>query len=102
MASAPSSGDGALLDDGQRRGGTGTQQDGRSLARRPGIAAAALSAMMGSRITGALITLLSSTMAKGWPTCLVLTSAKRRVPMESRAKFTARRRRAGPCRRWRG
>ncbi len=41
-----------------------------------------------SRITGALITLLSSTMAKGLPTFSRVASAKRRAPTESNLKLT--------------
>ena len=44
--------------------------------------------MIGSRMTGALITLPSSTMANGSPTWRVLTSAKRLAPMRSSPKWT--------------
>ena len=44
--------------------------------------------VMGSRITGALITLSSSTMAKGRPTLARVISAKRLVPVPSKVKFT--------------
>ena len=44
--------------------------------------------VIGSRITGAVITLSSSTMAKGWPTLARLMSAKRRAPTLSKVKFT--------------
>ena len=43
---------------------------------------------IGSLITGALITLLSSTMAKGLPTFSRVASAKRRAPIESNLKLT--------------
>ena len=43
---------------------------------------------MASRITGALITLLSRTMAKGLPTLFLVASQKRRAPMESNLKLT--------------
>ena len=44
--------------------------------------------VIGSRITGALITWLSSTMAKRWLTLARVTSAKRRAPTELKVKFT--------------
>ena len=43
---------------------------------------------IGSLITGALITLLSSTMANGLPTFSRVASAKRRAPAESNLKLT--------------
>ena len=39
-------------------------------------------------MVGALMTLLSSTMAKGLPTLLVVASPKRRAPTESKVKLT--------------
>ena len=44
---------------------------------------------MGSRITGALMTRPSSTMAKGLPTFSVVTSPNLRAPVESKRKLTA-------------
>ena len=44
--------------------------------------------MIGSRMTGALITLPSSTMAKGRPTFALVISAKRRAPALSNSKLT--------------
>ena len=43
---------------------------------------------IGSRITGALITLLSSTIAKGLPTFSRVASPKRRAPAASNLKLT--------------
>ena len=43
---------------------------------------------MTSRMFGAVMTFSSRTMAKGRPTLARVTSAKRRVPMESKVKFT--------------
>ncbi len=44
--------------------------------------------MIGSRITGALMTSLSSTIANGLPTLASLTWAKRRVPVVLKVKLT--------------
>jgi len=43
---------------------------------------------MASRITGALITLLSSTMAKSLPTLVRVASQKRVAPRESKLNVT--------------
>ncbi len=44
--------------------------------------------VIGSRITGAEITLLSSTMAKGWPTFSCVAAANLREPAVLKRKLT--------------
>ena len=75
--------DGALLDDGERRRQrAGAQQDGEVVGALHGEVAGNLPEppRIGSRITGAEITSLSSTMANGLPTFSCVTWAKLRAP----------------------
>ena len=92
IASAPSSG--PTLRSSTTVSGAGSAPARSSTARSVALAAVKLPLIwprppvIASRITGALITLSSSTMAKRLPTLRLLTSAKRRVPTESKVKFT--------------
>ncbi len=74
--------------------GAGSAPARRSSARSLALCTVKLPSMMpappriGSLMTGAEITLLSSTMAKGFPTFSRVASAKRRAPSESNLKLT--------------
>ena len=92
IESAPRLGaDGALLDDGELGGQrAGAEQHGevvgRCTVKLPLIWP--VPPRIGSRITGAEITLLSSTMAKGRPTFSWVTLPKRLAPAASKRKVT--------------
>ena len=83
--------DDALLDDRQRRRQcAGAQQDGEIVRRLDREAAGNLARArrIGSRITGAEITSLSSTMANGRPTFSCVACANLRAPEELKRKLT--------------
>ena len=75
----------------RRRQGAGAQQQRQVAGLLRGEAAGDAGReppRIGSRMTGALITLSSSTMANGLPTFSRVTSPKRRAPTESNRKLT--------------
>ena len=83
--------DGALFDDRERHRQRAGAQQGRELGRLfDGEAAADLAGAAGDRfrMTGALSTLPSSTMANGWPTLSRVISPKRLAPIASNRKVT--------------
>ena len=83
--------DGAFLHHGQRRRQRAGAQQYRQIVGDAAVKMPLIwprPPVIGSRITGAVITLSSSTMAKRWLTLARVISAKRRAPMELKVKLT--------------